>query len=91
MTPTVLKVSVGGDRLLGGALCAEVKQEESFWQISDGVLEVTLLKRSRRGNYANGHTNADTFWRCAPSHHVLMRLIGEAHVACHTCDCDACP
>ena len=63
LTPTVLKISVGGDRLLGGALSAEIKQDESSWQISDGVLELTLLKRSRRGNYANGHTNANTFWR----------------------------
>lgn len=29
----------------------------------DGVLEVSLLKRSRRGCYAAGETNADTFFR----------------------------
>ena len=66
LTPTILKITIGGDRLIGGALNADIKQEESFWQISDGVLELTLLKRSRRGNYANGHTNANTFWRYVP-------------------------
>ena len=28
----------------------------------DGILEIQLLKRNRRGQYANGCTNADTFW-----------------------------
>ena len=61
--PCTLHITVDGDRLLGGELWAEIKAEDSTWQISDGVLEFSLLKRSRRGNYANGHTNADTFWR----------------------------
>ena len=29
---------------------------------ADGVLEIQLLKRNRRGQYSNGCTNADTFW-----------------------------
>jgi hypothetical protein len=29
---------------------------------ADGVLEIQLLKRNRRGFYANGGSNADTFW-----------------------------
>ena len=29
---------------------------------ADGVLEIQLLKRNRRGFYGNGCTNADTFW-----------------------------
>ncbi len=65
MTPCVLHITVDGDRLLGGPLWAEIKQEDSSWQISGGMLEFSLLKRSRRNNYANGHTNADTFWRRA--------------------------
>jgi hypothetical protein len=32
--------------------------------IQTGILTLSLLKRSRRGNYANATTNADTFWRC---------------------------
>ena len=63
MKPCFLQIMVDGDRLLGGVLWAEIKAEDSTWQISSGVLEFVLLKRSRRGNYANGHTNADTFWR----------------------------
>lgn len=30
----------------------------------DNVLEIVLLKRHRRGNYADGETNATTFWPC---------------------------
>jgi hypothetical protein len=26
------------------------------------VLEISLLKRNRRGHYENGTTNSDTFW-----------------------------
>jgi hypothetical protein len=26
------------------------------------ILEMSLLKRNRRGNYENGASNADTFW-----------------------------
>lgn len=29
---------------------------------ADGLLEIQLLKRNRRGFYANGGSNADTFW-----------------------------
>ena len=29
---------------------------------ADGVLEIQLLKRNRRGFYGNGCSNADTFW-----------------------------
>jgi hypothetical protein len=29
---------------------------------ADGVLEIQLLKRNRRGFYGNGCTNADTVW-----------------------------
>ncbi len=31
-------------------------------RVADGVLEIQLLKRNRRGFYQNGCTNADTFW-----------------------------
>ena len=29
---------------------------------ADGMIEIVLLKRNRRGFYQNGTTNADTFW-----------------------------
>lgn len=50
------------NKLWGGELFQEIKVDESTWLIRDSILELTLLKRSRRGYYANGHTNADTFW-----------------------------
>lgn len=62
LSPTALRVAVGDEPLFGGALFAAVKAEESLWLISDGVLEIRLLKRSRRGFYANGACNADTYW-----------------------------
>ena len=74
MTPCVLHITVDGDHLVGGRLWAEIKQEDSTWQISGGILEFSLLKRSRRNNYANGHTNADTFWRHA-SHYACCLTV----------------
>jgi len=62
LTPTALAVHVGGLRVLEGPLFAPVKAEDSVWAIADGVLELQLLKRCRRGQYAAGATNADTFW-----------------------------
>jgi hypothetical protein len=48
--------------MLTGELFAPIKAEASTWLISDGILELSLLKRNRRGNYENGCSNADTFW-----------------------------
>eukprot|EP00198_Chlamydomonas_reinhardtii_P001932 XP_001691268.1 predicted protein [Chlamydomonas reinhardtii] len=65
--------------LFGGRLFAAVKAELSTWFVvhsnrpspgprppasaDDGVLTVSLLKRCRRGHYATGTTNANTWWR----------------------------
>ena len=59
-----LRVVVLGEHVTGlcGELYAHVKAEASTWVVVDGVLEITLLKRNRRGNYENGSSNADTFW-----------------------------
>ena len=71
LTPTSVDIYLRDDRggvgdgtrkLWGGTIFAEIKVDESTWLIRDGIVEMTLLKRSRRGCYANGHTNADTFW-----------------------------
>ncbi|KAG2496939.1 hypothetical protein HYH03_004945 [Edaphochlamys debaryana] len=40
-----------------------IKAELSTWFVDDGVLTLQLLKRCRRGSYAPGATNADTWWR----------------------------
>ncbi|KAL6777062.1 hypothetical protein ACKKBF_B20070 [Auxenochlorella protothecoides x Auxenochlorella symbiontica] len=62
LTSVSLEVSVEERPVLGGTLWREVKADESTWYIQDGILEIVLLKRHRRGNYADGETNATTFW-----------------------------
>lgn len=42
----------------------------------DDILEIVLLKRHRRGNYADGETNATTFW-----HAVTKNAAPEARLA----------
>ncbi len=63
LTVGFLSIAVDERPILSGALYREVKVEDSGWYVADGVLELSLLKRSRRGRYAAGATNADTFWR----------------------------
>ena len=57
-----IEVCMGPRTPLRGPLYASVKVEESTWYVQDGLLTVQLLKRNRRGHYANGSSNADTFW-----------------------------
>lgn len=38
--------------------------------MQDGLLQLYMLKRNRRGAYADGATNADTFW---PAVQPLLR------------------
>ena len=63
LTPLHLQVRLWETALMEGQLYQPVKQEDSTWVIQDGILHFHLLKRNRRGHYANGCTNADTFWR----------------------------
>lgn len=42
--------------------------------LGDGILHVILLKKSRKGHYCNGDTNADTFWR---------QILKSAHISEH--------
>lgn len=63
LKPATIFVSVHERTILKGALYRDIKVEESTWFIQDGVLEMNLLKRNRRGRYEQGTTNADTFWR----------------------------
>lgn len=62
ITAQHLRVSVCGSQVLGGQLLRQVNPYCSAWQVADGIVEVTLLKASRRGHYAPGTTNADTYW-----------------------------
>lgn len=48
--------------LIEGELYAAIKAEASTWVVVDGVLEISLLKRNRRGQYDAGKSNAATFW-----------------------------
>ena len=50
-----------------GQLFAEIKVEESTWYVQDSLLSIQLLKRNRRGHYANGSDNAGTFWKAVSS------------------------
>lgn len=65
LSPKHLKIVADERPLLSGELCREIKVDESSWYVTDDrILELVLLKRSRRGNYADGESNADTFWKC---------------------------
>lgn len=63
LTTSTIAVTVHERPVLRGKLFREIKAEESTWYIQDGVLEMILLKRNRKGHYERGTTNADTFWR----------------------------
>ncbi|EIE25264.1 hypothetical protein COCSUDRAFT_13889, partial [Coccomyxa subellipsoidea C-169] len=68
MAPSDVHVQLGERHVLKGSWYGEIKQDESTWFIQDGVLSMQLLKRNRRGNYANGSNNADTFWKSVRSY-----------------------
>ena len=63
LAPSVVEVQIGEHTILQGSWFGEIKQEDSTWYIQDGILHMQLLKRNRRGNYANSSTNADTYWK----------------------------
>lgn len=58
LSTTSISISVNDTRVLSGQLYRPIKAEESTWYVQDGVLEVTMLKRNRRGHYEAGTTNA---------------------------------
>ena len=71
---------------LRGLLYASIKVEDSTWYVQDGLLSVQLLKRNRRGHYANGSSNADTFWMSVRLHVLSLSaatsaLVSHAHTA----------
>lgn len=63
LKPDHISVVIDEKPFLCGTLFRQVKAEESTWYIQDGLLEIILLKRSRRGQYAAGETNANTYWK----------------------------
>lgn len=62
LEPDRISVVVDGEVILEGDLFASIKVEDSTWIVRDGILEVLMLKKNRRGHYDDGKTNADTFW-----------------------------
>ena len=62
LSSTRLDVRVRDEVVVQGNLTAVIKAELSTWVIVDGVLEISMLKKNRRGHYDNGCSNADTFW-----------------------------
>lgn len=67
-----------------------------MWRhMQDGLLQLYMLKRNRRGAYANGATNADTFWpavqpRATTKHCNLLQCMHQllpAHVHHSICAC----
>ena len=72
LMPSRIEVRMGMRSPLKGQLWAEVKVEDSTWYVQDGLLSMQLLKRNRRGHYANGSNNAETFW-------MSVRFVWVAH------------
>eukprot|EP00884_Botryococcus_braunii_P002800 jgi/Botrbrau1/12520/Bobra.0169s0062.1 len=70
LTPSRIQVTLDGRELLNGDLFQDVKVEESTWYIADGILQMSLLKRNRRGFYVGNSSNADTFWS------ALLKRVG---------------
>ncbi|GLC36971.1 hypothetical protein PLESTB_000172800 [Pleodorina starrii] len=80
LTSGSLALALGLDEqpLLDGKLYGNIKAEHSTWFVDDGVLQLQLLKLCRRGHYAAGTTNADTWWRslwayCPPAESLQRR------------------
>ena len=62
LTTNHLSIMLDMRPLLSGELYSQIKRDASTWYIENKILHVIMMKRNRRGSYANGATNADTFW-----------------------------
>ena len=79
LTPSKLLIKLGDKVILSGQLYSDIKQEESIWLLVDRILHLTMLKRNRRGNYANHCTNADTFWKSVMKHAPQQERLKPAY------------
>ena len=79
LTPSKLLIKLGDKIVLSGQLYSDIKQEESMWLLEDRVLHLAMLKRNRRGNYANQCTNADTFWKSVMKRAPQQERLKLAH------------
>ena len=74
LAPSSIEVVMGMRTPLKGQLYADIKVEESIWYVQDSLLSIQLLKRNRRGHYANGSDNAETFWKSVGPPAINARL-----------------
>jgi hypothetical protein len=58
-----MTVSFGDEVFMKATLQKDIQQSESMWFVIDGVLQIRMLKKSRKGQYRPGTTNADTWWQ----------------------------
>ncbi len=82
LTPSGIEVRIGMRTPLKGQLFADIKMEESTWYVQDSLLTIQLLKRNRRGHYANGSNNAETFWMSVSPHTDAHGCKGALHGTC---------
>lgn len=74
LSPSSIEVRMGMRTPVKGQLFADIKVEESTWYVQDSLLSIQLLKRNRRGHYANGSNNAGTFWTSVGSPDINAQL-----------------
>jgi hypothetical protein len=68
LSTSAIAVSVDDTPVLRGQLWREIKAEESTWYVQDGMLEILMLKRCRRGHYEAGTDNAGVRRRATCKH-----------------------
>jgi hypothetical protein len=79
LKPSHLTIEFDERPMLKGALYREIKADESTWYVQDRVLEIVMLKRNRKGNYQNGLTNADTFWKSVLKYALETEVLALEH------------
>ncbi|EFJ47481.1 hypothetical protein VOLCADRAFT_91842 [Volvox carteri f. nagariensis] len=81
LKPTSVCVSLGLDDLpiLCGHLYGTIKAEDSTWYLDDGILHLQMLKVHRRGHYAPGTSNADSWWRSLWAHCPPAETLSPQH------------
>ena len=78
-SPDKLLIQLGEKVILSGQLYSQIKEEDSMWLLEDRILHLTMLKRNRRGNYANNCSNADTFWRAVAKNAPPLEQLSLTH------------
>ncbi|DBA98111.1 hypothetical protein WJX77_010113 [Trebouxia sp. C0004] len=78
-TPDKLLIKLGEKVILNGQLYSQIKREDSMWLLENSILHLGMLKRNRRGNYANQCTNADTCWKSVLKNAPLQEKLTLAY------------